>query len=119
MTNLALQGPTAPPTSNGEIIFEAPWQNRLFGIAETLCQQGYFSRDTFRIYLIQAIEAWEAKNLGQTDEDYAYFDLFQLALTGLLQDEALLEFDSLERRVLELSARPHGHDHDHDHDHDH
>ena len=119
MTDLALQGETAPPMSNGEIIFEAPWQNRLFGIAEALCQQGYLNRETFRVYLIREIGRWEAENLGQTDQDYAYFDLFQLALTGLLRDEALLEVDALEDRILELEARPHGHDHNHNHNHDH
>ena len=42
MSNLGLHGDTAPPIRNGEMVFEAPWQNRLFGIAEALCQQGYF-----------------------------------------------------------------------------
>jgi hypothetical protein len=118
MTDLELHGETAPPMSNGEIIFEAPWQNRLFGIAEAMYQQGYFDRDTFRVYLIRAITHWETENLGQTDQNYAYFDCFQNALTQLLQDNALLETSALEHRILELQARPHGHDH-HDHDHNH
>ncbi|MDB9876299.1 nitrile hydratase subunit beta [Pseudomonadales bacterium] len=119
MSDLRLHGDTAPPMRNGEMVFEAPWQNRLFGIAEAMCQQGYFDRNTFRVYLIRAIAQWEAENLGQPDHDYAYFDCFQVALAELLHDTAAIEASVLEDRVLELKARPHGHDHSHDHDHDH
>jgi len=111
MSDLGLHGDTAPPMRNGEMVFEAPWQNRLFGIAEAMCQQGYFDRNTFRVYLIRAIAQWEAENLGQPDHDYAYFDCFQVALAELLHDTAAIEASVLEDRVLELKARPHGHDH--------
>ena len=119
MSNLGLHGDTAPPIRNGEMVFEAPWQNRLFGIAEALCQQGYFDRNTFRVYLIRAIARWEAENPGQPDHDYAYFDCFQVALAELLHDTAIIEASALEDRMLELKARPHGHDHGHGHGHGH
>jgi len=119
MSDLGLHGDTAPPMRNGEMVFEAPWQNRLFGIAEALCQQGYFDRDTFRVYLIRAIGRWEAENPSQPDQDYAYFDCFQVALAELLHDTAVIEANVLEDRVLELKARPHGHDHDHGQGHGH
>ena len=119
MSDLGLQGETAPPMRNGEMVFEAPWQNRLFGIAQAMCEQGFFDQDTFRVYLIRAIAQWEAEHLGRTDQVYAYFDCFQVALTQLLHDTALIDANALAHRELELKARPHGHDHNHDHNHNH
>ena len=46
-----LEGPAAPPAANGELVFEAPWQARLFGMAWSLCDAGLFEWDEFRAKL--------------------------------------------------------------------
>ncbi|MDX3763662.1 nitrile hydratase accessory protein [Streptomyces sp. AK02-04a] len=50
-----LDGPLALPRSNGELVFEAPWQGRAFGMAVSLSRAGFFTWETFRSHLAQAI----------------------------------------------------------------
>jgi len=107
-----LQGQLAPPLSNGELVFEAPWQGRVFGMARSLCVAGLFTWDEFRERLIQAIEQWEFVHTGDS-ENYAYYDLFLLAFENLLADKKLLAGELLSREVATLNARPHNHDHKH------
>ena len=50
-----LDGPAAPPRRNGEIVFAAPWQSRIFGLTMALHAAGTFTWDEFRARLIAAI----------------------------------------------------------------
>ena len=50
----------APPRDNGELVFEAPWQSRAFGVVADLVDAGSFSWNDFRQQLLGAIQAWEA-----------------------------------------------------------
>lgn len=50
------QGPDAPPRSNGELVFEAPWQGRAFGICLALLEREGLGWEDFRPYLAAAIE---------------------------------------------------------------
>ena len=106
--SMPLEGQSAPPMANGEVIFEAPWQSRAFGLARVLCEAGHYSWDDFRDRLIANISAWDQDN---HDEPYQYFDCFLDALTDVLADTGLCEADLLGAREAEFAARPHGHDH--------
>lgn len=110
MTNepMPLDGQIAPPMANGEVVFEAPWQSRVFGLARVLCEAGHYTWDEFRERLIANIADWESKHSG---EAYPYFDCFLGALTDVLASTGLCEADVLEVREAEFKARPHGHDH--------
>ncbi len=108
MEEMSLEGVVAPPMANGEVVFEAPWQSRVFGLARVLCEAGHYTWDEFRERLIANISAWEAK---QADEPYQYFDCFLGALTDMLESTGLCESDLLAVREAEFAARPHGHDH--------
>jgi hypothetical protein len=33
LLQLEIEGPAAPPRSNGELVFAAPWESRAFGLA--------------------------------------------------------------------------------------
>lgn len=101
-SGLDLAGPVAPPMINGEVVFEAPWQGRLFGMACHLATTGVFSWDTFRGHLIDAIDAHPRR---------PYFESFLAALEAVLEQTALVDPVALRRVIDELSARPHGHDH--------
>ena len=50
------EGSDAPPRSNGELVFEAPWQGRAFGICLALLEREGLGWDDFRPYLAAAIE---------------------------------------------------------------
>ena len=105
---MALDGHLAPPMANGEVIFEVPWQSRVFGLARVLCESGHYSWDQFRERLIARIGEWEAQ---QSSEPYQYFDCFLFALTDVLDETGLCGADILAQRETEFAARPHGHDH--------
>jgi nitrile hydratase accessory protein len=113
----ALEGKSAPPMTNGELVFEAPWQGRAFGIARALAEQGLYAWDDFRDSLIAEIR--RSDTTPPTGSAYAYYDRFLAALEAVLVQRGVLAAAELRRRVAELAARPDGHDHDHDHHHDH
>ena len=45
----------APPRSNGELTFDAPWQGRAFGMCVALLDRYGLTWDDFRPYLVTAI----------------------------------------------------------------
>ena len=94
--------------ANGELVFDAPWQSRVFGIARTLCENGMYEWDEFRACLIASIDDWARREGGG---EYRYYDLFLSALTTLLAAKGIVLECDLVHRSDELAARPHGHDH--------
>ena len=106
---LDLSGPIAPPLANGELLFEAPWQGRVFGMARALADQGAFAWDDFRAELIAVIGAWDAQ--AEDASVYYYYDRFLQALEVLLVKRGMLAEGELRAQVDALEARPHGHDH--------
>ena len=56
------------PRRNGELVFEAPWQARAFGIAVALCQEQGIEWDAFRSNLIDEIATWERDHAASGTE---------------------------------------------------
>ena len=112
-TNVALDidGPAAPPRRNGELVFAAPWESRLFGVTISLNRAGVFEWDEFRRLLIDEIAIWEKQ--GRPQAEWSYYACWAAALERLLAANGLCGSDDLARRVEELEHRPEGHDHDH------
>jgi nitrile hydratase accessory protein len=107
---LEWEGPMSPPRRNGEIVFDALWQSRLFGMTMVLYEAGMFRWEEFRDRLIAAIAAWERQRHPDPTA-YRYWDCWLAAFEQLVADKGLCASDALARRVTELAARPHGHDH--------
>jgi nitrile hydratase accessory protein len=107
--NLDVAGPAAPPRSNGELVFSAPWESRAFGLAVALGEGGVLEWEDFRQELIAAISRWEAAHPG--GEGWSYYACWLEALEQVLEAEGLVAPDDLERRVRQLAARPGGHGH--------
>ena len=101
------------PLVNGEIVFEAPWEARVFGVAHALCDAGLFHWDEFREALIAEIGRWDATHGADpaSAPDYHYFERFQCALEALLDARGTTAADALSARAEVLATRPHGHDH--------
>lgn len=113
---LAATGSAAPPMENGELLFEAPWEARAFGMAHRLCDAGCFSWDAFRDQLIAAIAVWDQEHPRAADDPdsapgYRYYEHWLLALERTLAANGFASETELAQRVAELAARPHGHDH--------
>ena len=106
---LQLVAEAAPPSENGELVFEAPWEARVFALAHHLCDAGHYSWDDFRDALIAEIAQWDAAH--PAGEGYVYYERFQAALEALLVNRGLFAAGALEAETAKLAARPHGHDH--------
>ena len=48
---LDVEGPAAPPRSNGELVFSEPWESRAFGMAVILYEAGAFTWPRFQAAL--------------------------------------------------------------------
>jgi len=121
---LDLEGPAAPPRSNGELVFQAPWESRLFGVTMALLQSRSFDWDEFRELLIDEIGRSDREHrreqpvLPESDDSSGagnYYACWQAALERLLAAKELCAAAELEDRCSAFAARPAGHDHDHDH----
>jgi nitrile hydratase accessory protein len=106
---LDVDGPAAPPRRNGELVFQAPWESRLFGVTISLNRAGMFAWDEFRDLLIEEIRAWERQ--GRARAEWSYYELWAAALERVLASKGLCGAGDLARRVHELEQRPAGHDH--------
>ena len=106
---LQLGTEVAPPTENGELVFEAPWEARIFAMAHHLCDAGLYSWDDFRDALIAEIAQWDAAH--PAGEGYVYYERFQAALEALLVKRGVVATGALEAETVKLAARPQGHDH--------
>ena len=110
---LDIEGPAAPPRSNGELVFAEPWESRAFGLAMALHDGGFFEWEAFRQQLIAAVARAEAAG-----GEFSYYRCWLEALQTLLDVEGLVDMAAVEERAGELACRPAAHDHRHD-DHDH
>jgi len=121
----SLDGVAAPPMQNGELVFEAPWQGRAFGMARGMAERGVYAWNDFRDRLIAEIGAFDRDaeavvSGGGVAPEFRYYDHFLRALETLLVERAIIVRGELGARVHAFEERPRGHDHgEHDHDHDH
>ncbi len=107
---LDLAGPAAPPRRNGELVFEAPWEGRLFGLTLTLHDHGRFDWEEFRRRLIREIARCE-RQAAVGGEPFRYYVAWRAALEDLLASKGLCGGVELDTRERELAARPPDHDH--------
>ena len=113
---LDIEGPAAPPRSNGELVFAEPWESRAFGMAVALYEAGAFTWPQFQAALIARIAAWEAG--AAPGEPYNYYRLWLAALEDVLAGLRAVSGDEVTVRAHALAHRPQGHDHrDHPHPH--
>jgi len=106
-------GPLSPPRRNGELVFDALWESRVFGLTMSLYEAGRFAWPEFRDRLIAEIAAWEGTHAA-SEERFPYWACWLAAFEGLMADKGLCAADVLETRVDALAARPAGHDHGRD-----
>jgi nitrile hydratase accessory protein len=114
---LDVDGPAAPPRSNGELVFAEPWEGRAFGLAMALVHAGTISYETFRTALIERIAASEAA--PPPGECFSYYRCWLQALEQVLSGAGHVSAREVGERSAAFADRPHGHDHRHDHEHDH
>ena len=88
---LDVDGPAAPPRSNGELVFEAPWEARVFGLAAAVVETRFDGdREPFRRRLIAAIAA---------DPERPYWESWAAALEDLVTTTRLLPTGAVDAAV--------------------
>ena len=117
LPDLDIDGPAAPPRSNGELVFAEPWEGRAFGLLMALVDGGALSYDAFRDALVARIAAWEAA--PPPGECWSYYRCWLQALEQVLDEQALVAPGDVDARAAAFAARPPGHDHRDGEDHHH
>jgi nitrile hydratase accessory protein len=82
----AMTGAAAPPRRNGELVFDAPWQGRAFGMALAAVERLGLPWIAFQQRLIAAIAA---------QPEAPYYDCWVAALEKLLLDYGVLTADEM------------------------
>ncbi len=85
-----MAGEAALPRQNGELVFDAPWQGRVLGMALAVVQERGLDWDEFRQRLIAAIDAEPAR---------PYYESWTAALTDLVVDLGVAGAGDVEARA--------------------
>jgi nitrile hydratase accessory protein len=80
-----MEGRTALPRKNGELVFEEPWQGRAFGMALVLHERGVYAWEEFRQALIARIAAAEADG-----GPFVYYEIWLATFEELLVRKGLV-----------------------------
>jgi nitrile hydratase accessory protein len=104
----AIVGMEGLPRQNGELVFEAPWQARAFGVAVALCREQGIEWDAFRSRLVDEIAAWER----EPHDEWSYYERWAASLERLVLELGLVGEAELATRAARLA---HADRHDHDH----
>jgi nitrile hydratase accessory protein len=108
---LDIEGPAAPPRSNGELVFAEPWQSRAFGMAVSLYEAGVFTWPQFQTALIARIARSQAA--PTEGAHWNYYQHWLGALEDVLADRGAVHADDITTRAQALEQRPAGFDHPH------
>ncbi|MEQ8799076.1 MAG: nitrile hydratase accessory protein [Salinisphaeraceae bacterium] len=90
-----MRGEAALPRANGELVFEDPWQGRVFGIAVQLHQEGRYDWAAFQQRLIDEIAASGDQDRSASD----YYGHWLAALERLAIERGLVDAEELAQRV--------------------
>ena len=82
-----MDGVSALPRDNGELVFAAPWQGRAFALAVALVERLDLPWDAFRQRLVDAIAQ---------DPDRPYYESWAVALEALVVSLGLTTPDALD-----------------------
>ena len=91
-----------PPQEGDELVFDAPWQARAFGLVVTLYRSGLFEWNEFQSRLIDQVQA-DAFVDEEDDPESVYYRQWIAAFEQLLADKGLLDDATLEERTLEFA----------------
>ena len=93
-----MQGATALPRKNGELIFSEPWEGRVFAMAIALHDEGAFPWEEFRHRLMEEVNSADCKSDPAPD----YYELWLAAFEQLLLKKGIMAREEFERRQAEF-----------------
>jgi cobaltochelatase CobN len=92
-----MEGRAALPRKNGELVFEEPWQGRVFGMAVALHERGLFEWEEFRQALIARIAAAEAG-----PGPFVYYEIWLRTFEDLLAGRGLVTGTELDETTYQF-----------------
>jgi len=92
----------ALPRKNGELVFEAPWEARAFGLAVALNEAGVYPWRDFSQGLAAATAALEQQGVHAS-----YYERWLEALEKLAIARGLVSLDELDARTTEYAFNAH------------
>ena len=95
-----MTGKSALPRWNGELVFEAPWEGRAFGVAVSLKDRGFVEWDDFRDRLIGEVAGEE----GPEESPRTYYEQWLAALEALAIARGFVRKDEVDRRADEYAS---------------
>ena len=107
-----MEAKNALPRENGELVFQAPWEARAFGLAVALNEKDLYEWREFSSQLASEIATMQDKTTTHRD----YYARWVASLEELLIDRGLISREQLDARTAEYASGIHDH-HDHHHDH--
>ena len=105
-----LEGAAAPPRKNGELVFDAPWESRAFGMAVALHGAGAYEWKEFSDALAGELAAKaDHASPGSVfpippDAEAAYYERWLASLESLLVAKGILSREELEARTAEFEV---------------
>jgi nitrile hydratase accessory protein len=110
-----MDGAAGLPRKNGELVFEAPWEGRVFGMAVALSDRRLYDWEEFRQRLIGEIAQADAGGAATS-----YYERWLAAFESLLVGRGFVMPAELDERTAEYASGERDDDHDHgEHEHDH
>jgi len=92
-----MEGRAALPRKNGELVFEEPWQGRVFGMAVSLHERGLYEWEEFRQGLITHIAEGE-RRAGP----FSYYEVWLQTFEALLARKGLVTATELEETTYQF-----------------
>jgi cobaltochelatase CobN len=89
----------AVPRKNGELVFSAPWEGRVFGMAVALSDGRHYAWDDFRVRL-----AAEIKTAEEHGDPSGYYERWLASFERLLLETGALTAEELDARTAEFAA---------------
>jgi nitrile hydratase accessory protein len=94
-----MEGVSALPRKNGELVFDAAWEARIFGMTISMHERLLFAWNEFRDELIEEIA--EADRSGS---DSTYYERWLTAFEHLLIEKGLLSHEELAARLEDFES---------------
>jgi nitrile hydratase accessory protein len=92
-----MQGGAALPRKNGELVFEEPWQGRVFGMAIALHERGLYEWEEFRQALIAQIARAETR-----PAPFVYYEIWLTTFEELLTRKQLVTSAELDETTYQF-----------------
>jgi nitrile hydratase accessory protein len=94
-----MDGTSSLPRKNGELVFDAAWEARVFGMTISMHERQIFAWNEFRDELIEEIATADRER-----SDSTYYERWLEAFEHLLVEKGLLSHEELAARLEEFES---------------